>query len=369
MNAVTSGRAGARVRLSHHVIRLDGGHQVGVSVGGRGIPLVFLHGLGLSRRAYLRLLSRIAGLGFLVVAVDTAGHGDTHDLPCDAAELSDRTDLVIRSLDALGINRAVFAGHSMGGRMTIHLAATAPDRVIAAILFDAAAGASFDTAVSAAVRSPRQILRTVSGALTDMYRDPFRMQIAAASRYLRLLTAVAMGRLLPSTGLTGAARAILQSGECTPLLRVMRDRHIPTMVVHGDADSIVPFESACDVADDANATLYRVHDACHSWLITHPRHGADSVRRLLDGALGDVLRQNADELSIGDWRDVAAWDRTLIAPDAWVRKLNADNNLLGIDTRDRVDMELVRCAERPSTARQHIAAVHELLRLRDARTA
>lgn len=73
MKAATSGRAAARVRLSHHVIRLDDGHQVGVSVGGRGVPLVFLHGLGLSRRAYLRLLSRVAALGFLVVAVDTQG--------------------------------------------------------------------------------------------------------------------------------------------------------------------------------------------------------------------------------------------------------------------------------------------------------
>jgi pimeloyl-ACP methyl ester carboxylesterase len=369
MNAATSGRAGARVRLSHHVIRLDDGHQVGVSVGGRGIPMVFLHGLGLSRRAYLRVLSRIAGLGFLVVAVDTAGHGDTHDLPCDAGELSDRTDLVIRTLDALGIDRAVFAGHSMGGRMTIHLAATAPDRVMAAILFDAAAGASFDTAVSTVVHSPRQILRTISGALSDMYRDPFRMQIAAASRYLRMLTAVAMGRLLPPTGFTGAARAILESGECTPLLRTMRDLHIPTMVLHGDSDAIVPFESACDVADDANATLYRVNDACHSWLITRPRHGADSVRRLLDGALGDVLRQTAEELSIDDWRDIAAWDRTLIAPDAWVRKLNTDDNLLGMDIRERVDMELVRRAERPSTTRRRVAAVGQLLRPRDARTA
>ncbi|ART71571.1 hypothetical protein BTO20_26165 [Mycobacterium dioxanotrophicus] len=369
MSAATSRRAGTRVRLSHHVIRLDDGHQVGVSVGGRGVPLVFLHGLGLSRRAYLRMLSRVAGLGFLVVAVDTAGHGDTHDLPCDAGELSDRTDLVIRTLDALGIDRAVFAGHSMGGRMTIHLAATAPDRVIAAILFDAAAGSSFDAAVAAAVHSPRQIWRAVSGALTDLYRDPFWMQIASASRYLRLLTAVAMGRLLPPTGLTGAARAILQSGECTPLLQVMRERRIPTMVVHGDADAIVPFESACDVADDANATLYRVRDACHSWLIANPRQAADSMRRLLEGALGDVLRQSGGELGINDWRDVEAWDRALVAPDARVRKLNADNNLLGIDVREQVDMELVRRAERPSASRRNVAAVGELLRPRDARTA
>ncbi len=368
MKAATSGRAAARVRLSHHVIRLDDGHQVGVSVGGRGVPLVFLHGLGLSRRAYLRLLSRVAALGFLVVAVDTPGHGDTHDLPCDAGELGDRADLVIRTLDALGIEQAVVAGHSMGGRLTIHLAAAVPDRALAVILFDAAAGASFDAAVATVTRSPRQILRTITGAMSDMYRDPFWMQVAAASRYLRMLTAVALGKILPPTGFTGAARAIMQSGECTSLLRVIRERQIPTMVLHGASDAIVPFESACEVADDANATLYRVRDACHSWLITDPRRGADSVRRLLDGALGDVLRHAAEALGVDDWRDIAAWDRRLVEPDALVRTLNPDHNLLGMDVRGRVDMELVRRADHPKAARR-AAVVREFLRPRDARPA
>ena len=67
-----------RIRLRHHIVELDDGHEVGVSVGGQGAPLVFLHGLVLSRRAYLRMLSRVAGLGFQVVAIDAAGHGDCH---------------------------------------------------------------------------------------------------------------------------------------------------------------------------------------------------------------------------------------------------------------------------------------------------
>jgi pimeloyl-ACP methyl ester carboxylesterase len=58
-----------RIRLRHHIVELDDGHEVGVSVGGQGAPLVFLHGLVLSRRAYLRMLSRVAGLGFQVVVM------------------------------------------------------------------------------------------------------------------------------------------------------------------------------------------------------------------------------------------------------------------------------------------------------------
>lgn len=53
------------MRLRHHTVELDDGRRIGLSVGGRGVPLLFMPGLLLSRRAYLRMLSRIAGMGFL----------------------------------------------------------------------------------------------------------------------------------------------------------------------------------------------------------------------------------------------------------------------------------------------------------------
>jgi pimeloyl-ACP methyl ester carboxylesterase len=51
----------------------------------------------------------------------------------------------VRTLEALGIEKAVFMGHSMGGRMIIQLATIAPERVLAAVLLDAAAGAAHQT--------------------------------------------------------------------------------------------------------------------------------------------------------------------------------------------------------------------------------
>jgi pimeloyl-ACP methyl ester carboxylesterase len=342
-----------RVRLTHHLLELDDGHQVGVSVGGQGVPLVFMHGLALSRRAYLRLLSRVAGLGFLVIAIDAAGHGDTRNLPDDAAELADRVELTLRTLDALGVHHAVFAGHSMGGRMAIQLAAVAPQRVLAAVLFDAAAGTSFDEAVSTVVRSPHRAVRTILGAAYDTQRDPFRLSVAEGSRYLRMLASVAMANARHPTGLTGAARAIVASGDYTPLLHAMRDHDIPTMVLHGEKDLIVPFDSARDIAEDADATLYRVPGAYHSWMIANPRHGADAMRQLLGGELGDVVRDTAEAAGIKDWRDTAAWDAVLIQPDAWIRKLNGRKIAeLGAEEPVHLEMELVRRAGRAGRSQQ-----------------
>lgn len=337
-----------RIRLTHHLVELDDGHEVGVSVGGQGVPLVFMHGLALSRRAYLRMLSRVAGLGFLVIAIDAAGHGDTVNLPRDAGELADRVDLTLRTLDALGIEQAIFAGHSMGGRMTIQLAALAPERVLAAVLFDAAAGASFDQAVPTLLHSPRNAMRTIFGMAYDTQRDPFRLNVVERSRYLRMLASVTLGNARHPGGLTGAARAIMQSGDYTPLLHAMRDSGIPTVVLHGEKDLIVPFASARDIAEDADATLYRVPGAYHSWMIANPRHGADALRQLLDGMLGEALQRTAKALRIKDWRDVEAWDRALVAPDSWIRELNAQRiEELGADEPEHLEMELVRRAQLP----------------------
>jgi hypothetical protein len=145
----------------------------------------------------------------------------------------------------------------------------------------------------------------------------------------------------------GAARAIVQSGDYTPMLHVMRDEEIPTVVLHGEKDLIVPFDCAIDIADDADGTLYMVPGAYHSWMIANPRQGADALRQLLHTELGEVLRDSADAMGIRSV-DAAAWERALLEPDALVSELNGDVvDEVGVDDPEHVELELVRRAERP----------------------
>ncbi|WP_120313952.1 alpha/beta fold hydrolase [Mycobacterium alsense] len=338
----------SRVRLSHHIVELDDGRRIGLSIGGRGVPLLFMHGLLLGRRAYLRMLSRIAGMGFLVVAVDAAGHGDTWRLPSDACGFTDRADSVLRTLDALGIGQALFVGHSMGGRMTIQLAARAPERVLAAVLFDPAAGSRFDTTMPNLVKSPTKALGAAYTAVRDTLGDPTQLSAREQLGYFRVLTAVAVPNLRYPIGAVRTIRAIIESGDYTPMLRTMRDEGMPTMVVHAEKDMIVPFPYAREIANESDATLYRVPSAYHSWMIANPRHGADAFRQLLGGELGEVLRDAADAMGIADLDDHEAWERELLDPDALVLEFihGRDRIEIGTEEPDHVELELVRDTDR-----------------------
>jgi pimeloyl-ACP methyl ester carboxylesterase len=335
----------SRVRLANDVVTLDDGHQVGVSVGGHGVPLVFLHGLGLSGRAYVRLLSRLAGMGFLVVALDAAGHGGTPDLPRSAAELAHRVDLTLRTLDALGVDKAVFVGHSMGGRMIIQLAAIAPERVLAAVLLDAAAGAPFDDSIRAPVRSPRRAVHALLGAAYDAHGDPVKLPAAERNRYLRTMTSAWARNVRTPLGLPGAFRAIIASGDYTPMLEAMREHRVPTIVVHGEKDRVVPFESAHDMAERADGALYRVPGAYHSWMLANPRHGADMMRQLLTAELGDALRASAH--AHGDHGCVTCWADALLSDDSPLRRWgDGPLDVVGTETPERIPLDRLRAGPR-----------------------
>lgn len=102
----------------------------------RRVDVVFLHANGFNARAYRTILAPLAA-ELRILAPDQRGHGATA-LPTDQPRTSwlDLKDDLIAFLDALAIDRAVLAGHSMGGTVSLLAAAEVPARVKALALFD-----------------------------------------------------------------------------------------------------------------------------------------------------------------------------------------------------------------------------------------
>jgi len=73
---------------------------------------------------------------FRIVAPDLRGHGrSTSEPPWTFAQ---HVDDLVETVDALGISKADWVGHSFGGRLVLELAARRPERVRRAVLLDPA---------------------------------------------------------------------------------------------------------------------------------------------------------------------------------------------------------------------------------------
>jgi lipase len=97
--------------------------------------VVCLHGVNAHGLRYRRLAERLADRR-RVVALDLRGHGHSGWEP--PWDLETHVGDVLETIDALGIERAAFLGHSFGGRLVLELVARAPERVERAVLLDPA---------------------------------------------------------------------------------------------------------------------------------------------------------------------------------------------------------------------------------------
>ncbi|HEY4123039.1 MAG TPA: alpha/beta hydrolase [Rhizomicrobium sp.] len=103
----------------------------------RGLPVLCLHGLTRNSADFEGIGPRIAKLGRRVIAPDVRGRGRSdYDPKPERYQAGAYAQDTLRILDALGIDRAVFLGTSMGGIMTMLIASFAPTRIAASILND-----------------------------------------------------------------------------------------------------------------------------------------------------------------------------------------------------------------------------------------
>ena len=321
--ATTRGHVAAP-RLARHTITLDDGHRVQIAVAGRGVPFVVVHGFSAEGLLYAQTLSRLVSAGFKVVAIDTAGHGGTAGFASGGGDMAGYGELLGRAVDHLGIRRALYAGHSMGGRLVSELIGREPRRAIAVMLIDAIVGEAWDRKVALSRFVPPVMGATGAMLVADTVTTaPIMRNPRQAMKLGRLLAPVALHALTRPQGLIGAGISIMRSGPSRWLLESMADHLVPVYVVHGDRDYAVPVKTAVDAARRTRGELILVHGASHSWLLRDPETMPAIVAELLEGSLGDVIRLALAVAGapIGTEETIEDIERCLYAPDALVHEL------------------------------------------------
>ena len=112
-----------------------------VEVVGEGIPVVLVHGLGASSVLWNRIRDSV-GPGYRIVLLDLRGAGETRELEPKELSLETWADDLAGVLAALGIERPVLVGHSLGASIALEYALSSPDGVRALVLIAADANLS-----------------------------------------------------------------------------------------------------------------------------------------------------------------------------------------------------------------------------------
>ena len=310
-------------RLSRRRIRLDDGHEVGISVAGHGVPLVVVHGFSAEGFLYAQTLHRLVSMGFKVIAIDTAGHGGTRGLPSDGANLRSYGELLARVIDKLGIERCILAGHSMGGRMVTDVAAMQPERTVAVMLIDAIVGDTWDKMVYAFRVYPPLVgaigtaLAVDSLTILPLWSDPRQ-----AIKFLRLALPTIIGDVVRPWRLLGPVVSILRSRSSRYSLNALGDAGVPLYVLHGDRDLAVPMRTARDAAKRANGTLITVNGGGHSWLLRDPETLPSIVSQLMHGPLSEEITAAVRAAGVtSEEPTTAELESVFYRPDALVHEL------------------------------------------------
>jgi len=225
-----------------------GGFETHLHEHGSGAAVVMLHGSGPGVSAWENWSGNMTGMGEgrHAIAPDLAGFGETR---IDAKAKLDNVvwcRQVIDLLDAMGKEKVVLIGNSLGGYLTIQLALEHPDRV-AGIILMGTPGGEFD------VTEPLMFLRNYEPSLENM-RKMLRMFPANPDFVTEEMVAIRHARSLKSHGGTRMRLRSEEEEDEAPPTRVhgtpfdvLAKIKVPALIVHGAMDRVLPPSIAVDV--------------------------------------------------------------------------------------------------------------------------
>ena len=250
-----------------------------------GVPLLLLHGFGNDAHIWDDFAPEVAPY-YRTVALDHRGHGDSAWDPEQRYEHETMVEDVERVCDALGIERLVLVGHSLGGRISTLFAGRHPERIAGLVLVDI--GPELDPRGISRIRSETEAsIDPVFDSVDDYMRLLSLHYPAAQPKALLRMARLGLreredGRfaLKMDPALRGAFRATETPEEAERREREMTEAQwaalekvsAPTLVVRGAASDVLSAEIADRMVDEvlANGRLAVVAQASHSVMTDNP---------------------------------------------------------------------------------------------------
>jgi pimeloyl-ACP methyl ester carboxylesterase len=251
---------------------------------GSGQPVVLVHGYPLDGRSWEKQEAALLEAGFRVITYDRRGFGRSsapstgYDYDTFAADFN-------TVLETLDLRDAIIAGFSMGsGEVTRYLATYGSARVAKAALIaslqpflgktddnpEGAAPLEFFQGVADTVKKDRYAY------FTEFFQGFFNLDEFLGSRISEEVVRASWNTASSSGAIAAAAAPLTWA---TDFRADLPKFDVPTLVLHGTADRILPIDATArlSVKAIANATLVEIEGAPHGMLWTH----ADEVTAAL----------------------------------------------------------------------------------------
>lgn len=245
--------------------------------GGSGRPIVLIHGWPLSGASWKEQIPALQAAGYRVITYDRRGFGQS-DKPKTGYDYDTLTEDLDGLVNELELTDVTLVGFSMGGGEVARYVSKFGEGRLHSLVFAAA----IPPMLMKTADNPEGPLEATEAAKmtealtadSDAFYDDFTKKFFSPNgdgnsvvTESQRLEAVALAKKADKT----AALEAMQSFGLTDFREDLQEITVPTLVIHGDADGIVPLEGSGERTHDTveHSELYVVEGGPHGINVSH----------------------------------------------------------------------------------------------------